>query len=225
MGNGGHPRTLYARTHCVHLPVLIVTEYSKMTTPSVSEDATHTAGSLAPLDYASWLGALRGVSASSLEDAVRQLSENDSLDYACVKRSLRLVLNNAALLEVDADSKRGLHTFTFPRCDVVADIASNDPRVALAITLGGAEVCEGDPLLLIAAQYHEARARMSFEHADLTTGRLESVGLSYTELVFQRKHRVVLSNAHVVAGSTSYQKGVALVSHSPMGCPFIPSLL
>ena len=220
MGNGGHPRTLCARTLRVHLPVLIVTEYYTMTTPSVSEDATHAAGSPAPLDYASWLGALRGVSASSLEDAVRQLSENDSLDYACVKRSLRLVLNNAALLEVDADSKRGLHTFTFPRCDVVADVASNDPRVALAITLGGAKVCEGDPLLLIAAQYHEARARMSFEHADLTTGRLESVGLSYTELVFQRKHRVVLANAHVVAGSTSYRKGVALVSHSdglPLG--------
>ncbi len=78
-----------------------------------------------------------------------------------------------------------------------------------AITLGGAQVREGDPLLLVAAQYHEARARMSFEHADLTSGRLESVGLSYNELVFQQKHRVALSNAHVVAGSTSYQKGVS----------------
>lgn len=92
---------------------------------------------------------------------------------------------------------------------MAADIASGDPRVALALTLGGRRVREGDPVLMTSAQYHEARAQMSFEREHLTTGGLESVGFSYSELNFQQKHRATLSNAHIVAGNTRYRHGVS----------------
>ena len=164
----------------------------------------------APLDYAAWLDYLRGASVPPLCPPLEGLVSDETLDYVKRTEHKEYLINNIALLQVDPrDPGRLFYDIELPRTsDVVADLRSSDPRVALTVRIGDAELEPSNSFLLVAAQYRNMHARMSFSLDDLKSGGLETVGFAYTTYYFQIRHRVKIAAGNVFAGPVLYKDGM-----------------
>lgn len=160
------------------------------------------------LDYASWLEELKGIDVEN-DDGLKSLIRNPEVDYSKEKRSKRFFLNNIAVLNVDENDGSCYYDFVFPRkYDIVMDIKSFNPLVRLSITIG-AQPLENptDPILLIAAQYHEVIVRMSFDKNNIHD--IGEFGFDYNALYFQHKHRMELAKScWIVEERCKYMSGL-----------------
>ncbi len=166
-------------------------------------------------DYSNWLSDLK-------EGEIESWGSNDlyqkhlflypTIDYFTQKQSMKFLLNNIGALIVDEKDGSVYHSFPFPRCaDVITCIKSTNPKVCLSVFIGGQRLKDpSDPILLIAAQYHEVVVRLSFDRNSLSKDT--EFGIEYNALYFQNQYRRELAQSSWnVQQSYKYKSGICVV--------------
>lgn len=162
--------------------------------------------------YENWINGLNGVEIDEGElNQLKCLCESPEAEYNKQKQTVKFFLNNISVLKVDKDNDAFFYDFSFPRMtDVISDIKSTDPeRVHVSVLIGG-QLLENpsDPILLIAAQYHQVIVRLSFDRKNISY--IREFGFEYHSLIFQPEHRrKLVQNGWKVEGRCRYKNGLA----------------
>ena len=117
------------------------------------------------------------------------LNDDPTLAYVDVPIERAFEIGKFDVIRKDPESGRKFFEFSIPRdCDVVRDIrCSNDFEVSIGSRPYGK--AEGNAILLIAAQFHEAKVKIFVEQGDV------DVTLSYVGSLFEKDHRRALACA------------------------------
>lgn len=169
-------------------------------------------------DFWSWISDLRGkeIEGDNTALSLNYLKENTDVHFCSQKQTARFIINNIDVLRVDPKDGSLFYEYRFPRmADVICGIKGTyTDRVRVSVTIGGQPLDDPcDPVLLIAAQYHEVVIRMSFDRTVLS--QMQEFGFEYEALFFQYEQRHDLTQgAWTVEGRCRYQNGIAAMMHA-----------
>lgn len=169
-------------------------------------------------DFKVWMESLKGMDIDKDANELESLIAHPQVDYVVKPYSIRFAFNNIAVINVNQIDGTYFFDYVLPwQYDVIFNIKSTDKdKVKLTVRVGGQKLNNlYDPILLLAAQYHEVRVQISFDKTNLPTGFI--FGFDFESICYQHEHRKKLAaTPWTVKDHCSYSNGLASVISFPI---------